>query len=55
MISDFTTGNLLYFKDKKTLSMEATKIKELPSNVVNTGKYKLLKSAVFHLTISLIL
>jgi uncharacterized protein len=48
MILEFTTGNFLSFKDKKTLSMEATKIKEFPNNVVDTGKYKLLRSAVIY-------
>lgn len=45
---EFTTGNFLSFKEKKTLSMEAAKIKEYPENVIDTGKYKLLKSAVIY-------
>ena len=45
---EFTTGNFLSFREKKTLSMEAAKIKEYPENVIQTGKYKLLKSAVIY-------
>lgn len=48
MILEFTIGNFLSFRDNKTLSMEATKIKEFPNNVVNNGKYKLLRSAVIY-------
>ena len=45
---EFTTGNFLSFREKKTLSMEAAKIKEYPENVIQTGKYNLLKSAVIY-------
>ena len=45
---EFTTGNFLSFREKKTLSMEAAKIKEYPENVIQTEKYKLLKSAVIY-------
>lgn len=48
IILEFTTRNFLSFRDKKTLSMEATKIKEFPNNVIDTGKYKLLRSAVIY-------
>ena len=45
---EFTTGNFLSFREKKTLSMEAAKIKEYPENVIQIGKYNLLKSAVIY-------
>ncbi len=48
MLIEFTVGNYLSFKDKKTLSLEATSIKENPENVIESGKYKLLRSAVIY-------
>jgi uncharacterized protein len=48
MLIEFTVGNYLSFKDKKTLSLEATAIKENPENVIEVGKYKLLRSAVIY-------
>lgn len=48
MLLEFTVGNFLSFKKKKTLSLEATKIKELPENVVEKEKYKVLNSAVIY-------
>lgn len=45
---EFTVGNFLSFKEKKTLNMEASAIKELPGNVYEAGDYKLLKSAVIY-------
>ncbi len=48
MLIEFTVGNYLSFKDKKTLSMEATAIKDNPENVIETGKYRLLRSAVIY-------
>jgi len=48
MLIEFTVGNYLSFKDKKTLSLEATAIKDNPDNVVKAGKYKLLRSAVIY-------
>ena len=39
MLIEFTVGNYLSFKEKKTLSMEATSIKEFPDNVIDAGKY----------------
>ena len=45
---EFTVGNYLSFKDKKTFSMEASKIRELPNNVFETGSYKLLRSAAIY-------
>ena len=40
MLIEFTVGNYLSFKDRKTLSLEATAIKENPDNVIESGKYK---------------
>jgi AAA15 family ATPase/GTPase len=50
MLIQFTVGNYLSFKDKVTLSMEATAIKEHPENVFETpdGRYRLLKSAAIY-------
>jgi len=49
MLLEFTVGNFLSFKDKKTLSLESTSITEhKESNVVKTGRYDLLKSAVIY-------
>ena len=48
MLIEFTVGNYLSFKEKKTLSLEATSIKENPDNVIKAGKYKLLRSAVIY-------
>jgi AAA15 family ATPase/GTPase len=48
MILEFTVGNFLSFKDKKTLSLQAGSIKELKDNVVTEGKYKVLRSAVIY-------
>lgn len=45
---EFTVGNFLSFKDKKTFSMEASNIRELPGNILETGNYKLLKSAAIY-------
>jgi hypothetical protein len=48
MLIEFTVGNYLSFKEKKTLSLEATAIKDNPENVIDAGKYKLLRSAVIY-------
>ena len=48
MLIEFTIGNYLSFKDKKTLSLEATAIKDNPENVIKEGKYNLLRSAVIY-------
>lgn len=48
MLFEFTLGNFLSFRDRKTLSFKASSISELPENVVNVGKYKLLRSAVVY-------
>ncbi|MGQ3087162.1 AAA family ATPase, partial [Flavobacterium sp.] len=48
MILEFTVGNFLSFKDKKTLSLEAGRIKELKDNVITVDKYKVLRSATIY-------
>ncbi|REG98453.1 AAA family ATPase [Flavobacterium aquicola] len=49
MLLEFTVGNFLSFKDKKTFSLEAGGIKTiLPDNVVRNGKYKVLRSAAIY-------
>jgi AAA15 family ATPase/GTPase len=48
MLLEFTVGNFLSFKEKKSLSLEAGSIKELKDNVVHDGKYKVLRSAVIY-------
>lgn len=48
MLINFTVGNYCSFKEKKTLSMEATAIKELKESVIVKEGYKLLPSAVIY-------
>jgi len=48
MLIEFTVGNHLSFKEKKTLSLEAAPIKEFEENVFQTADYDLLKSAVIY-------
>lgn len=49
MLLEFSVGNFLSFKEKKTLSMEATAISDFyETNVVEIGSYKILKSAVIY-------
>lgn len=48
MLINFTVGNYRSFKEKKTLSMEATAIKELKESIITRGCYKLLPSAVIY-------
>jgi AAA15 family ATPase/GTPase len=48
MLLEFTVGNFLSFKDKKTFSLEAGSISEHKENVVKEGKYKVLRSAVIY-------
>jgi AAA15 family ATPase/GTPase len=38
MLLEFTVGNYLSFKDKQTLSLEATAIKDFPGNVITAGE-----------------
>ena len=48
MLIDFTVGNFLSFKDKKTLSLEATKITDHPDSTFESGHHRLLKSSVIY-------
>lgn len=48
MLINFTVGNYRSFKEKKTLNMEATAIKELKESVVVKDGYKLLPAAVVY-------
>ncbi len=48
MIVEFTVGNFLSFKDKRSLNVEATTITEFKDRVFNVGKYRLLRSAVLY-------
>lgn len=48
MLIEFSVANYLSFKDKKTLSLEATAIKEFPENVIDAGRYKLLRSVAIY-------
>ena len=49
MLLEFTVGNFLSFKEKKTLSLEAASITEhTESNVIKTDRYDLLKGAVIY-------
>lgn len=48
MIIEFTVGNFLSFKDKKTLTLEATNITEYKESTVKSGNYKILKSVVLY-------
>ena len=48
MIIEFTVGNFLSFKEKKTLTFEATNITEYKESTIKMGNYKLLKSVVLY-------
>jgi len=48
MIIEFTVGNFLSFKEKKTLSLKATSITEYKDSTFTFGKNKLLKSVVLY-------
>jgi hypothetical protein len=49
MLLEFTVGNFLSFRDKNTLSLSATAIKEFAnSNIIATQRYQLLKSSVIY-------
>lgn len=48
MLLEFTVGNFLSFKDRKTFTMKPGAISELKSNIAKEGKHKLLKSAVIY-------
>jgi len=42
------TYHYLSFKEKKTLSLEATSITEFPDNIISIGDYRILKSVVIY-------
>jgi len=48
MLLEFTVGNYRSFKNKKTLSLEASSITEFEDNLIVEDKYKLLKSVVIY-------
>ncbi len=48
MIIEFTVGNFLSFKEKRTLSFKASGIAELPENIFKAGEQKLVKSGVIY-------
>ena len=48
MLVNFTVGNYRSFKDKKTLSLEATAITELPEAVIESNNTRLLPSAIIY-------
>ncbi len=49
MLLEFTVANFLSFRDKNTLSLSATAIKEfVESNIISTQRYKLLKSSIVY-------
>lgn len=48
MLIEFTVGNYRSFKEKKTLSLEASSITEFNDNLIDIDSYKLLKSAVIY-------
>jgi AAA15 family ATPase/GTPase len=48
MIIEFTVGNFLSFKDKKSLNIEATSISDFKDRVFTVGSHRLLRSAVLY-------
>jgi AAA15 family ATPase/GTPase len=48
MIIEFTVGNFLSFKEKRTISFEARGVSELKENVITSNSYKLLRSLVIY-------
>lgn len=48
MLVEFTVGNYLSFKERKTFSLEAAAITEFPGNIIKIGGYKLLRSGVIY-------
>lgn len=46
MLLQFTVGNFLSIKEKRTFTMESTSIKDIPiSNIVHQNKYRILRTA----------
>ena len=48
MIVEFTIGNFLSFKEKRTLNFKASGISELPNNIFKSNGYKLVRSGVIY-------
>lgn len=48
MLIEFSVANYRSFREKKTLSLEAASIKELPQNTFDAGSYNLVRSAVIY-------
>lgn len=48
MIVNFTVGNFLSFKDKRTLSFEASSIKDHPENIIKHRGKRLLRTLVIY-------
>jgi AAA15 family ATPase/GTPase len=49
MLIEFTVGNFLSFRDKKTFSLNATAVKEyVESNLIHAGRHTLLRSGVIY-------
>ncbi|MDY6277829.1 MAG: ATP-binding protein [Bacteroidales bacterium] len=48
MLVNFTVGNFLSFREKKTLSLEAAPIKDSGSQIIEVGKLQLLPSAALY-------
>jgi uncharacterized protein len=48
MILEFTIGNFLSFKDKRTLNLESSSITEYENNIAEYCDHKILKSAVIY-------
>ena len=48
MLVNFTVGNFLSFREKKTLSLEAAPIKDGGSQIIEVGKLQLLPSAALY-------
>ena len=49
MLLEFTVGNFLSFRDKKTLNLNAAAVKEhIDTNLIHKGKLNLLKGAVIY-------
>lgn len=48
MLLEFTVGNFLSFKEKKTFNLKAGSITEHKQNIINVSKHKILRSAVIY-------
>jgi AAA15 family ATPase/GTPase len=49
MLIEFSVANFLSFKERKTLNLQATSIKDIPDNPpIITARYKLLKGAIIY-------